>query len=76
MEGTYRQANALLQQMDGSTNAAYMESMYDNCVKAQATAETLTKLLSFIEASARHVEREESMLADVYKRARVYPKRR
>jgi len=71
METTYRQTNSTLHSMDSRTNAEIMESMEINRQKAQVTAETLTKLLSFIEASAQHVERDESTLARSFTQSRI-----
>jgi len=66
MEGTYRQASTTLNQLDSQTNAALIETVEQNRAKSQVTAETLTKLLSFIEASAQQVERDEAMISRAF----------
>jgi len=66
MENTYRQVNTGLNQMDSYTNAVLIETMEQNRLKAQLTAETLNKLLSFIEASAQQVERDEAIIARTF----------
>jgi len=75
-EAAYRQAGQALRHLDGRTNAVFMESMEANRVKSQVTCETLTKLLSFIEASARQVERDESMISRAFTSVRVRIRRR
>ena len=76
MENIYRQTSQTLRQLDGSTNAAYVESMEANREKARVTAETLTKLINFIDASAKHVEREENNLSRTFERSRITASRR
>ena len=71
LEGTYRQANASLRRMDSKTNGAIIETMEANQEKARVTAETLTKLLSFIETAAQQVEREENAMSRVFTSARI-----
>ena len=66
MEGEYRQVQSCLQGMDGQTNAAFMEAMEANRAKAKVTAETLHKLLSFMELSARQVEYDEMVLKGTF----------
>jgi len=61
MDATYRRAQSALNRMDGKTNAALIETMVENRRKACTTAETLHKLLAFIDSSARQVERNEQM---------------
>jgi len=71
MDAAYRQAQTSLRQMDSQTNAEFIESMRFNQEKAQITAETLTKLLSFIESSARQCEREERDISRMFERSRA-----
>ena len=71
MEGAYRQVQSGLQGLDGKANAAFIEAMDDNQMKAHITAETLHKLLSFIELSARQVEQDELRLKSMYTLARA-----
>ena len=76
MEATYRQANSSLRSMDSRTNAELIEAMEHNRVKACVTAETLTKLLSFIEASAKQVERDEAAISRKFELSRINARRR
>jgi len=76
MEGAYRQAGSTLHSMDSRTNAVIIESMEANRIKAQVTAETLTKLLSFIDTAAKQVERDESTIARSFNQTRVRTARR
>jgi len=71
LEGTYRQANTSLHRMDSKTNGAIIETMEANREKARVTAETLTKLLSFIDAAAQQVEREENAMSRIFTSARI-----
>ena len=66
MDATYRQVHSSLRRMDGKHNATFMETMNDNQRKARLTAETLHELLSFIESSAKHVERNEKMHTRIF----------
>jgi len=66
MDATYRQVHTMLRGMDGRTNAVFIETMAENQKKARITAETLNKLISFIETSARHVEQEEMILKRMF----------
>jgi len=71
MDAAYKHAQAGLQGMDGKTNAAFMEAMEDNKMKAHVSAETLHKLLTFMELSARQVESDEHRLKSMYTLARA-----
>ena len=71
METAYRQANSALSQMDSSTNAVLIEAMAANRVKAQVTCETLSKLLGFIDASAKQIERDEQLITRAFMMSRV-----
>jgi len=73
---TYRQAHTDLRRLDSSTNAELVEAMQINQQKANLTAETLTKLLAFIEASTRQVERDESHMTRSFSRSRIRQRRR
>ena len=66
MDATYRQVRTMLRGMDGRTNAVFMETMEENQKKARITADTLNKLISFMETSARHVEQEEMILKRMF----------
>jgi len=71
MNATYRQAASTLNGMDGSTNAAMTEAMVSNQKKTQVTADTLIKLLSFIDASTRQIERGEQSIARTFESTRT-----
>ena len=71
MEASYHQATSSVHRMDSRTNAAFMEIMAANRLKAQVTAETLNKLLSFIETSARQIERDEAMIKRAFALSRI-----
>ena len=66
MNNSYSQTNFAVQQMDGSTNAHFAEAMIANQRKSQVTADTITKLLTFMDNSARQVEREEQNIARIF----------
>jgi len=71
MDTVYRQTQSSLQRMDSSTNAAIIETMALNQEKNRASAEVLTKLLSFIDTAAKQIERDESMIANVFARTHM-----
>jgi len=71
MDATYRQAQMSLRRLDSRTNAEYIESIEANRIKAQVTAEALTKLLTFIEASTRQAERKEIEVTRAFNRSRA-----
>jgi len=71
MDATYNQIQSGLQGMDGKTNASCMETMKENQERAHVSAETLHKLLTFIELSARQVESDEHRLKGMYTLARA-----
>jgi len=75
-EATYRQASQTLRRMDGKTNAEYTEAIAANQEKSRITAETLTKLIAFIESSARQVERDEAIITRTFTSARIRTRRR
>lgn len=62
MEACYRQISPTMHNMDSKTNAVFVETMLENRRKAEITSETLHRLLTFIELSARQVERDEILL--------------
>ena len=66
MEGAYRQIQSDLNGLDGESNAALMDSMERNQIKAYTTAETLHKLLTFIELSSRQVEQDELKIKGMF----------
>jgi len=76
MDMEYRQIQSDLRRLDGRTNAEFIEAMKMNQQKAQMTVETLTKLLTFIESSAREIERDEAMTSRIFSRSRIVPARR
>jgi len=71
METAYRQATQNLRQMDGKTNGIFLESMEDNRRKAQITANTLRKLLAFMDDAARTMEQKENAMARTFTATRV-----
>jgi len=76
LDTAYRQAQMTLRGLDSRTNAVYTEAMEANRIKARVTAETLEKLISFIESSTRQVERDETTISRAFTRSRVSPARR
>jgi hypothetical protein len=66
LDSAYTQIQPSLQEMDSKTNAAFIETMEQNKLKAHITADTLHRLLSFIEISARQVEHDELVLKQMY----------
>ena len=66
MDSNYRHIQAGLQQMDSRTNAVLMEAVVENQNKARVTAESLQRLLVFIENATREVELEEQELTRMY----------
>jgi len=72
----YRQIASSLRGMDSGTNFEIAEAMQSNQLKSQATVDTLTKLLSFIETSARQVERGEQTIAMSFRTVSVRNHRR
>jgi len=75
MDTAYRQAQTSLRHMDSRTNAEFMETMASNQIKSKVAAETISKLLSFIESSARQVERDEAMIQRVFTLSRAGARR-
>lgn len=63
----YRQAASALNRMDGSTNSEIINAVQSNQAKAEVTINTLTKLLAFIDTSARQVERAEQTIARTFR---------
>jgi len=72
----YRQIASSLRRMDGSTNAEIEDAMQANQQMSQTTVDTLTKLLSFIELSARQVERGEQTMARAFRSVSIRNQRR
>ena len=66
MEAGYRQMHRPLQGMDSRTNIVFIETMEENQVKARTTAETLSKLLMFIDSASRDMERHDQMMARAF----------
>jgi len=73
---TYRQLASSLRRMDSSTNAEIEDAMQFNQQKSQITVNTLTKLLSFIETSARQVERGEQNMVRTFRSVTIRNQRR
>ena len=71
MDAAYRQAQSDLHGLDGKTNATFMETIEQNKMKAHVTAETLHKLLTFIELSSRQVEHDELKMKGMYSMAKA-----
>ena len=74
VETAYRQANTALMRLDSRTNAVLVQAAESNRQKCQVTCGTLTKLLSFIDASARQIERNDAMIARVFMSSRLSPR--
>ena len=73
MDGEYRQIQSSLRGMDSRTNAQMMTTVEANLGKAQMTAETLLRLLTSIEDSARATEQEEQRIKQMFNMARTRP---
>ena len=71
----YRKATSDLRGMDGSTNAQIIAAVETIQHKAQATTNTLTKLLAFIDLSARQVERSEVSIARAFQASNIRTER-
>jgi hypothetical protein len=67
----YRQAGNQLRGMDGSANAEMIHSMQFSLQKSQVTADTLTKLLMFIDTSTRQIERGEQNIARAFESSQI-----
>ena len=76
MDNAYHQCRASLRRMDSRTNGVLMEAMEINQQKARVTAETLTKLLAFIDTSAKQVERDELVIKRAFEQSRIINPRR
>jgi len=76
MDTAYRRCQAELRNMDGKTNAEFIETLAENQRKARVTADTLQKLLAFIENSARQVERNDQMFKRAFNSSRMGVRRR
>ena len=66
MNNAYRQTTFAASRMDGKANAVFAETILANQRKSQVTADTVTKLLMFMDNSARQVEREEQAISRVF----------
>jgi len=72
MDTAYRHVHSSLNRfVDGRTNAVFAEAMQVNQQKARIAAETLRNLLTFMENSARQVERAEDMHTRVFSFSRL-----
>jgi len=72
MDTAYRHVGSMLNRVvDGKTNAVFAQAMEVNQQKARVTAETLHKLLNFMETSARQVERAEGMHTRAFNLSRI-----
>jgi len=66
MDAGYRQLQSSLGRMDGSTNAAIMETMAVSQQRSVATVDTFQELLTAIESAARETEQEEQRISHVF----------
>ena len=66
MNASYRQNNFAASRMDGKTNAIFAETMLAIQRKSQASTDTITKLVMFMDNSARQVEREEQTIQRIF----------
>jgi len=66
MEAAYNNIQSDLHGMDGAANARAMEVMKQNQIKSRETAETLNKLLRFIDSSSRQMEIDEMRIRSVF----------
>jgi len=66
MESAYATIQSSLEGLDSASNATYIQTMERNKYKAYVMAETLNKLLAFLENSAIHVEQEDKNLGGVF----------
>ena len=71
MDAGYRQVNLALNGQDGLTNATLIECVNANQTKAQLTAETVLRLLSFIDSAIRETEREEQQISRIFTSSRI-----
>lgn len=66
MHTGYSQMRTSLSIVDGATNAALIQAVEENRGSALMVANTLEKLLIFIDASARQIEMEEGKIASTF----------
>lgn len=66
MQEAYARVAPLLSETDGGANAALTETMSENEKKAILADDTLKKLLSFMEKSARQAEAIDLLLAGIF----------
>ena len=66
MDAAYRRVQSSLDGLDSHTNAECMEAMIINQRKSYAVAETLHKLLSFMDSSAKLVEQDEMKIRNIF----------
>jgi len=66
MNAGYRQIQSTVQRMDSRTNAEFAELIAANQRKSQATVDTLQRLLTFVENSARETEQEERRIKQAF----------
>jgi len=62
-DADYRQIQSNLNSMDGAANAMLIEVMEANYMKTLVTADTVGKLLDFIETSTKQIEINEQRIA-------------
>jgi len=75
MNNVYRHAHNALRHMSGKTHEHFVEAMTQNQNKAQVTAETLRKLITFIDDAAKNVERNENIHARAFMSTQTTPRR-
>ena len=66
MDSKYRQLGPLIEQTDGAANAALKEAAAANQKKSRTSAETLKKLLSFIETSAKSTKEVDEAIERIF----------
>ena len=66
MESSYSTVRSSLDGLDSASNATYIQMVERNKHKSHVVAETLDKLLSFLENSANHVEQTDKEMKGVF----------
>jgi len=66
MDDKYRHLDPLIEQTDGAANAALKETVAANQKKSRVSAETLKKLLSFIEGSAKSTKEVDEAIEHIF----------
>ena len=66
MEAEYNKIQSMLTEVDSATTAAFVSAMENNKLKAKTTAETLNKLLVFLNNSTNFVMEEDQRLSSAF----------